>query len=93
MQFKYWLLLLLCILDITLSKRSRKDHDPHVKRPENGTGTILISYDNETRHRNEKRILVVFDRICLDSIDEDDDKLMRRINHIREKYSIQMVNG
>eukprot|EP01083_Nonionella_stella_P064016 166483_1 len=70
------------------ARSKRRSRDPHIKRPANGTGTILISYDNVTRrHRNDERILVVFDLVCVDNINETDTRLITRINHIREKYS------
>eukprot|EP00484_Ammonia_sp_Unknown_P019193 CAMPEP_0197034308 /NCGR_PEP_ID=MMETSP1384-20130603/12463_1 /TAXON_ID=29189 /ORGANISM="Ammonia sp." /LENGTH=525 /DNA_ID=CAMNT_0042464223 /DNA_START=256 /DNA_END=1833 /DNA_ORIENTATION=+ len=46
----------------------------------------MISYENVTMHRNDKRILVVFDLECLDDIDESDQRLMDKIDNIRQRY-------
>ena len=94
MYFTYLLFTILCVLNMPLcngghnnrNNHRNKNRDPHIKRPENGTGTILISYENVTLDRNEKRILVVFDLVCVDNIDETDERLMNKINHIRERY-------
>ena len=87
MNFKSLLLILLYILNITYCTRKRdKNRDPNIKRPENGTGTILISFDNVTLHMNDERILVVFDLYCVDNIDGTDDRLIAKINHIHDRY-------
>ena len=87
MNFKSLLLILTYILNVTYCmQRPPKNRDPNIKRPENGTGTILISFDNVTLSTNDQRILVVFDLYCVDNIDDTDDRLMAKIDHIRARY-------
>eukprot|EP01084_Bolivina_argentea_P258730 436316_1 len=69
-------------------KPFKKRRPPQHKVPINGTGTILISYnDTNPRHRNHKRILIVFDLLCVNNVNESDARLMIKMDHIHQKYS------